>query len=83
MATDRELVPEAEPGERKAEAQKKDERVEGQQKITDHLDEIMPDPLEEALGDLLPFRKWMAQICEPGTEPSWTVEHDTAQARWR
>ncbi|MGC4928115.1 hypothetical protein [Streptomyces sp. DT117] len=82
-ATDREPAPmkgpEAEPGERKTEAQKGDERPEGQQKITDHLDEIMPDPLEEALGGLLPFRLWMAQICEPGAEPSWTVEHDIDQ----
>ncbi|MFE7480060.1 hypothetical protein [Streptomyces sp. NPDC057552] len=50
--------------------------VDTRQKITESMDKLLPDPLEEALGGLLPFRMWMAQICEPGAEPSWTVEHD-------
>ncbi|GGN41693.1 hypothetical protein GCM10012285_21160 [Streptomyces kronopolitis] len=49
---------------------------EGKHKLTDKLDAVIPDPVEELVGDLLPFRLWMAHVAEPGTEPTWGVEHD-------
>lgn len=52
---------------------------EGKRKLTDQLDAVIPDPVEELVGDLLPFRLWMAHVAEPGTEPSWDVEHDPGE----
>jgi len=45
-------------------------------KITDALDAVIPDPLEWMMGDLMPFRLWMANVADPGTEPTWEVAHD-------
>jgi hypothetical protein len=45
-------------------------------KLTDKLDSVMPDPVEELVGDLLPFPLWMVHVAEPGTEPTSDVEHD-------
>ena len=45
-------------------------------KLTDQLDAVIPDPLEEVVGDLLPFRLWMAQVADPETEQTWNVDHD-------
>ncbi|GGU77493.1 hypothetical protein GCM10010211_49270 [Streptomyces albospinus] len=45
-------------------------------KLTDELDAFIPDQVEKVIGDLLPFRLWMAQVADPSTKPTWDVVHE-------
>ncbi|MCX5237188.1 hypothetical protein OG824_18480 [Streptomyces prunicolor] len=65
------------PKEPSGDPGKSEEKPKG--KLGDVVHEVVPDPVEDLVDTLTPFRSYMVAISQPGTEPTFDVSEPDAE----